>query len=75
MPLEFCSSCNQGYPKATERVVLEGETASDFRDIGNKRIYQCETCGQISVKLATNEYVNIDNSIKTKQEVWKLFVK
>jgi hypothetical protein len=75
MPLEFCSSCNQGYLKATERVVLEGETSSNFRDISSKRIYEYEACGQISVKLATNEYVNIDNGVKTKQEVWKLFVK
>src|SRR6185369_13791803 len=46
MILEFCSNCNQGYLKPTQRVVLEGEIGINFLDIGNKRIFVCDCCGR-----------------------------
>ena len=66
MVLEFCSSCNQGYLKPTELVVLEGEIGINFIDIGGKRIYVCNSCGEKQLKIANGEYIKIRHDIKTR---------
>ena len=66
MVLEFCSNCNQGYLKPTQMVVLEGEVGFNFLDIGNKRIFVCDSCGQKQVKIRKNEYIKIRNDVKTR---------
>ncbi len=66
MVLEFCSSCNQGYLKPTEMVVLEGEVGINFIDIGGKRIFACDSCGRKQVRLEKNEYVKIRQGVKTR---------
>ena len=68
MVLEFCFSCNQGYLKPTGIVALEGEAARDFRDISRKKIFVCESCGQKRVKIGQNEYVEIEDNVKTRPE-------
>lgn len=66
MVLEFCSYCNQGYLKPTEMAVLEGEVGINFIDIGGKRIFSCDSCGQKQVRIGKNEYVKIRNDVKTR---------
>ena len=66
MVLEFCSSCNQGYLKPTDSVVLEGEIGINLIDIGGKRIYLCDSCRQKQVKIGKSEYVNIRHDIKSR---------
>ena len=70
MVIEFCSYCNQGYLKPTEEVVLEGEVGINLIDIGGKRIFACDSCGQTQVRIRKNEYVKIRRDIKTRH--WSL---
>ena len=66
MVIEFCSYCNQGYLKPTEEVVLEGEVGINLIDIGGKRIFACDSCSQIQLRIRKNEYVKIRRDIKTR---------
>jgi hypothetical protein len=66
MVLELCSYCNQGYLKSTGSVVLEGEVGINLIDIGSKRIFACDSCGQKQVRIRKNEYVKIRHDVKTQ---------
>ena len=45
--------------KPTGDVVLEGEVGINLIDIGSKRIFACDSCGQKQVRIRKNEYVKI----------------
>jgi hypothetical protein len=66
MVLEFCSSCNQGYLNPTETVAVDGEIGINLRDIGGKRIFVCDSCGEKQVKIGLDEYIKIRNDVKTR---------
>lgn len=63
---EFCSACNQGYLKPTTTVAIEGQVGINLTDIGNKRIFVCENCGQKEVKIGQNKYLKIRNNVNTR---------
>ena len=47
-------------------VVLEGEVGINLMDIGSKRIFSCDSCGQKQVRIRKNEYVKIRHDVKTR---------
>ncbi|MGA7010472.1 MAG: hypothetical protein WA393_08120 [Nitrososphaeraceae archaeon] len=64
--LDFCSACKIGYLKLTGEVVVRGESAGGFRDIGTRRVFKCDNCKQRQVRVAHREYVKIGDDVKTK---------
>jgi hypothetical protein len=63
---DLCSTCKTGYLKPTGETIVPGESAGVYVDIGTRRVFQCENCGQRSVRVANQEYVGISNSVRTK---------
>jgi hypothetical protein len=47
-------------------VVLEGEIGINFMDIGGKRIYVCNSCGEKQLKIANDKYIKVRHDIKTR---------
>jgi hypothetical protein len=45
---------------------FEGEVGINLIDIGGKRIFACDSCGQTQVRIRKNEYVKIRHDIKTR---------
>ena len=64
--LDFCSVCKIGYLKLTGEVVVRGESADGFADIGTRRVFKCDKCNQRQVIVARQEYVIIGDDVKTK---------
>ena len=64
--LDFCSACKIGYLKLTGEVVVRGESADGFADIGTRRVFKCDNCKQRQVRVAHREYVKIGDDVKTK---------
>jgi hypothetical protein len=44
--LDFCSACKIGYLKLTGEVVVKGQSAGEYRDIGTRRVFKCDNCEQ-----------------------------
>ncbi len=63
---DLCSTCKTGYLKPTGETIIPGEPAGDYVDIGTRRVFQCENCGQRSVRVANHEYVGISDRVRTK---------
>ncbi len=66
--LDLCSACKIGYLTPTGEVVIEGESAGKYMNIGTRRIFKCENCKQRLVRVAHREYVKIGDDIKTKDK-------
>ena len=64
--LDFCSACKIGCLKLTGEVVVKGESAVGYRDIGTRRVFKCDNCKQRQVRVASREYVIIGDDVKTK---------
>ncbi len=64
------STCKIGYLKPTGEIVIEGESTGEFREIGTRRVFQCENCGQRSVRVANHKYAIIADNVKTKHRKW-----
>ena len=64
--LDFCSACKIGYLRLTGEVVVKGESAGGFADIGTRRVFKCDKCKQRQVIVARREYVTIGDDVKTK---------
>ncbi len=64
--LDFCSACKIGFLRLTGEVVVKGESAGGFRDIGTRRVFKCDKCKQRQVIVAHREYVKIGDDVKTK---------
>ena len=64
--LDFCSACKIGFLKLTGEVVVKGESAGGYRDIGTRRAFKCDNCKQRQVRVARRECVIIGDDVKTK---------
>ncbi len=64
--LDFCSACKIGYLKLTGEVVIKGESAGGYRDIGTRRVLKCDNCELRQVIVGHQEYVRIGDDVKTK---------
>jgi hypothetical protein len=64
--LDSCSACKIGYLKLTGEIVVKGESAGRYRDIGTRRVFKCDNCEQRQVRVARREYVIIGDDVKTK---------
>ena len=63
--LDFCSGCKIGYLRLTGEVVVKGESAGEYRDIGTRRVFKCDNCEQRQVIVGHQEYVRIGDDVKT----------
>jgi hypothetical protein len=66
--LDLCSTCKAGYVKPTGEVLVEGESVGEFKDIGGRRVYVCENCRQIQIRIGVREYIAIGDKVKTETE-------
>ncbi len=64
--LDFCSACKIGYLKLTGEVVIKGESAGGYGDIGTRRVLKCDNCELRQVIVGHQEYVRIGDDVKTK---------
>ncbi len=64
--LDLCSICEKGYLRPTGEVAVRGESAGEFKEIGSRRIFKCEDCGQRQVRVANHEYVKVADDVKTE---------
>ena len=64
--LDSCSACKIGYLKLTGEIVVKGESAGGYRDIGTRRVFKCDKCEQRQVIVARREYIIIGDDVKTK---------
>jgi DNA-directed RNA polymerase subunit M/transcription elongation factor TFIIS len=60
---DSCSSCKIGY--LTGEVVVKGESAGEYRNIGTRRVFKCDNCEQRQVIVGHQEYVRIGDEVKT----------
>ena len=63
---DLCSACKIGYLRLTGEVVVKGESAVGYPDIGTRRVFKCDKCNQRQVIVARREYVIIGDDVKTK---------
>ena len=63
--LDFCSACKIGYLKLTGEIVVKGESAGGYRDIGTRRVFKCDNCERKQVIVGHEEYVRIGDDVKT----------
>ncbi len=63
--LDFCSACKIGYLKLTGEIVVKGESAGGYRDIGTRRVFKCDNCERRQVIVGHQEYVRIGDDVKT----------
>ena len=63
--LDLCFACKIGYLKLTGEVVVKGESAGEYRDIGTRRVFKCDSCEQRQVLVGHQEYVRIGADVKT----------
>ena len=64
--LDLCSTCKIGYLRPTGETVIDGESTGKYREIGTRRVFQCENCRQRSVRVANHEYAIIGTNVRTK---------
>ena len=64
--LDRCSTCKNGYLKPTGEVVAKGESMGEFREIGSKRVYQCDNCKRRRVSIGLHEYIELTDKVKTE---------
>ena len=64
-----CFTCKNGYMKPTGEIVLKGESRGEFREIGSKRVYQCDNCKKRLIRLGLNEYVDLADDVRTELKV------
>jgi hypothetical protein len=64
--LDYCSACKIGHLKLTGEVVVKGESAGGYGDIGTRRVFKCDNCKRRQVRVARREYVIIGDDVKTK---------
>ncbi|MEP6577079.1 MAG: hypothetical protein ABJB85_11685 [Nitrososphaerota archaeon] len=64
--LDLCSACKIGYLKLTGEVVVKGESAAGYGDVGTRRVFKCDNCDQRQVIVGHQEYVRIGDDVKTK---------
>ena len=67
--LDFCLTCDKAYLRPTGEVVVRGEHAGDHMDIGNRRIFKCENCGEKLVRFGHHEYLFVGNDVKTERSM------
>ena len=65
--VDLCSICEKGYLRPTGEVAIKGESVGEFEDIGSRRIFKCEDCGQRQVRVANHEYVKVADDVKTEK--------
>ncbi len=53
--LDFCPACKRGYLTLTGEVVVKGESAGGFTDIGTRRVFKCDNCEQRQVIVGHQE--------------------
>ena len=63
--LDFCSACKIGYLKLTGEIVVKGESAGGYRDIGTRRVFKCDNCERRQVIVGHQVYVRIGDDVKT----------
>lgn len=63
---DLCVTCRTAYLKLTGEVVVQGESAGEFRDIGSRRVFMCGNCGQRQVRIRNHEYIKIGADVKTE---------
>lgn len=61
-----CSTCKNGYLKPTGEVVVKGESIGEFREIGSKRVYQCDNCKRRRISMGLHEYIELGDDVKTE---------
>jgi hypothetical protein len=44
----------------------EGESMGEFKEIGSKRVYQCDNCKKRRIRMGTKEYVELADNVKTE---------
>lgn len=66
--LDLCCTCNEGHLQPSGEVVVEGESADVFQNIGSRRVFTCRNCGQRQVRVGHQQYVNIGDDVKTEPE-------
>jgi hypothetical protein len=47
-------------------VVVVGESAGGYKDIGTRRVFKCDSCKQRQVRVAHREYVRIGDDVKIR---------
>jgi uncharacterized protein with PIN domain len=61
-----CSTCKNGYMKPTGEIVSARESMGEFKEIGSKRVYQCDNCKKRRIRMGMKEYVELAADIKTE---------
>lgn len=67
--LDLCSTCKSGYLKTTGEVVVQGESAGDFSDLGSRRIFACDNCKQRQIRIGVHQYMAVGDNIKTRKKM------
>ena len=44
--LDYCFASKIGCLKLTGEIVVKGESAGEYRDIGTRRVFKCDNCEQ-----------------------------
>ena len=66
--LDFCSACKIGYLKLTGEIVVKGESAGGYRDIGTRRVFKCDNCEQRQIIVGHQEYVRIGDDAQSFED-------
>jgi hypothetical protein len=52
--------------KPTREVVLERESMGEFKEIGSKRVYQCDNCKKRRIRMGMKEYFELADDVETE---------
>ena len=63
--VDLCLICEKGYLRPTGEVAVRGQSTGEYKEIGSRRIFKCEDCGQRRVRVANHEYVKVADDVKS----------
>jgi len=52
--------------KPAGEIVSAGESMGEFKEIGSKRVYQCDNCKKRRIRIGMKEYVELTADVKTE---------
>ena len=65
---DVCPTCKNGNLRPSGQVLIEGQSVGEYSNLGNRRVFICNNCGQKQIRIGVHEYAAIGDDIKTRPD-------
>lgn len=63
---DLCPTCKNGNLGPSGQVLIEGQSVGEYRDLGSRRVFICNNCGQKQIRIGVHEYAPIGDDVRTR---------